>query len=139
MQGVSVEREASMYKKAKLFFFIFLLAVASSGCMLLVAGAVGGTGTAVWLSDKLSQEVNAPFEKSINAATEAMKSLKLDIVKKTVKEDVAQIIGTYSDGRKMWIDVRPVSSSTSRVDIRVGALGDEVASRKILDKILRHL
>lgn len=133
------QKGVSMCKKVKLFFLITLLAVSSSGCMLLLAGAVGGTGTAAWLSDKLSQEVNAPFDKSIEAVDSAMKSLKLDIAKKTVKEDVAQIIGSYTDDRKIWIDVRPVTGTTSRIDVRVGALGDEAASRKILDKILRYL
>ena len=128
-----------MFKKVKLFFLITLFAVASSGCMLLLAGAVGGTGTAAWLSDKLSQEVNASFEKTIDAVSATMKSLKLEINKKTVKDNVAQIMGSYTDGRMIWIDVRPVTGTTSRIDVRVGALGDEAASRKILDKILRYL
>ncbi len=128
-----------MLGKKKLILLLLLFSISSSGCALLLAGAVGGAGTAAWLSDKLSQEVDASFDKSIDAVTQAMASLKLDVTKKTVKDDVAQIKGTYIDGRMIWIDVRPLTSTTSRIDVRVGAFGDEIASRRILDSVLKHL
>ncbi|HQP91595.1 MAG TPA: DUF3568 family protein, partial [Candidatus Omnitrophota bacterium] len=88
---------------------------------------------------KLTEEVNFPKEKSVLAAEKAMRSLRYTITKETTKEDVVQIIGEYSDGRQIWIDVRPLTSKSSRIDVRVGATGDKAAAEKIMSKILRYL
>jgi hypothetical protein len=109
------------------------------GCVALLAGAAGGVGTSAWLSNKLVHEVNSPFEKSINAASSALKNLKLEITKETRKDDVTQIMSNYFDGKTIWIDVHKVTDRTSRIEVRVGMSGDEVAARKIMDKILRYL
>ena len=122
-----------MLKKTVFLFFSVALLVNMTGCIALLAGAAGGAGTAGWLSGKLTQEVNASFEKTIEATTSALDSLFLDMTKKTVKEDVAQVMGEYLDGRTIWIDIFPVSDSISSVSVRVGMAGDEEASRKILD------
>jgi len=125
----------------KLVIFVFLLALVANlcGCVALVAGAAGGAGTAVWLSGKLTQEVNAPLDKSVKAVKRALSSLKLKVTKETTKDDVVQFMSKYSDDKTVWIDVHKVSDSVSRIDIRVGMSGDKVAARKILDKILRYL
>jgi len=127
-----------MFKNAIVLFAILFLAFSSYGCVAVVAGAVGGAGTSAWLSGKLSQEVNASFDSSIKAAKRAMDALRLEVTKETTEDDIAQIIGKYSDGRKTWIDVRRVSRSVSRVDVRVGIKGDQEASREILNKIIRY-
>ncbi|MCX5703525.1 MAG: DUF3568 family protein [Candidatus Omnitrophica bacterium] len=46
-----------MAKKILVFIFTSLLLINIYGCLALLAGAAGGAGTAVWLSEKLSQEV----------------------------------------------------------------------------------
>ncbi len=109
------------------------------GCSLLVAGAVGGIGTAVWLSNKLVQEVNAPFERALAAAKGGILALKLKIDEETIKEDVAQIMSSYVDGQKIWIDIHKINAKTSRIEVRVGLTGDETAARKIMDTILKQL
>ena len=122
-----------------LFLSVFLL-LNISGCIALLAGAAaGGIGAATWLSGKLSQEVNGSFEESLNAAKSALKALKLNIVKETVKDDVAQLMSNYTDGRAIWIDIHRVSLLVSRIEIRVGAAGDKDAARKIMNKILSYL
>lgn len=111
-----------------------------SGCVFLLAGAAGGAGTALWLSGKLSQEVNAPFERTIKAAKSALKSLRLQIDKETLAEDVAQIMAKYSDGRTIWIDIHRVTEASSKIEVRVGAVSqDKEAADKILKKIMRYL
>lgn len=109
------------------------------GCVALVAGAAGGTGTAVWLSDKITEEVNVPFARAIKATEAALRSLHLEVTKETKKDDVAQIMSKYTDGKTIWIDIRPVTPSASRIDVRVGIKGDEAAARKIMQMITRYL
>ena len=109
------------------------------GCALLVAGAAGGAGTSVWLAGKISQDVSVSMEKGAQAARKAMSSLKLSVNKETTTDDVVQIIGEYTDGRQIWIDVRSLTPTTSRIEVRVGATGDKDAAEKIMNKIKRYL
>jgi len=115
-----------------------VFAINLCGCVLLVAGAAGGAGTALWLSGKLSDEVSAPYERTIEAAKKALKSLEMQIDKETKSDEVAQIRSNYTDGREVWIDIRPLTEITSKLEIRVGAKGDKEASAKILEEIKKH-
>lgn len=128
-----------MFKKIAVLVFSVFLLVSTSGCVALLAGAAGGAGTTTWLSGKLTQEVNASFEKSLKATRAALKALKMDIEKETVKDNIAQFISNYTDGRQVWIDIRRISQSISKIEVRVGMKGDKEAARKILDKIVKFL
>ena len=131
-----------MFKKIMILIFLTLLSVNMCGCaaLLVAGGAVaGGAGTAAWVSGKLVQEVDAPFEKSIRAAEYALESFNLDIVSEVKKERVAQIKSNYTDGKTIWIDIHKISPSASRIAVRVGAVADKKATRKILDRIKEYL
>ena len=127
-----------MFKRILFYIVGFIFVLHMYGCALLLAGAVGGAGTAVWLSDKLAQDINAPFEKSVQAAKTAFTKLNMTITKETKKDDVAQLISEYY-GKKVWVDVHKVSSKASRIEVRVGLTGDEQAAREILNKILLYI
>jgi len=117
-----------------------LILVNVYGCVALLAGAAGGAGTAVWLSEKLSQEVNAPFDKAIKASVSALQSLHLEVTKETRQENVAQIMSKYTDGKTVVIVIRRITDASSKIDIRVGAIdGDKEASSKILNEIKKYL
>jgi len=110
------------------------------GCFALFAGAAGGAGTAVWLSGKLSQEFPAPYDKTINAAKAALQSLALDITKETRGENVAQLRSKYTDGKEVWVDIRKVTKNSTKVEVRVGAVGsDKEAASEILKAIEKYL
>lgn len=128
-----------MFRKAMLLVFSALLVFNLCGCVALVAGAAGGAGTAIWLSGKLTEQLDASFEKSVDAAERALKSMKLTVTSKVVKNDVAQIRSAYSDGRKIWIDIHRLSSASSRIEIRVSAKGSKEASQEILDRVQKYL
>lgn len=129
-----------MLKKATTLFVAVFLLISICGCVAILAGAAGGAGTSVWLSGKLSREVNATFDKSIKATKSALHSLKLQITKETRNKDIAQVMGKYSDGRTIWIDIRPITQESSKIDIRVGAVNsDKEAADTILKRILRYL
>ncbi len=128
-----------MFKKVIMLIFSSLLLVNIYGCAVLLAGAAGGVGTATWLSGKLTQEVNASLEKSLVATKDALESLKLSVTKETLKADVAQVMGNYTDRRTIWIDIHRISDSISRIEVRVGVTGDQEAARRILNRITRYL
>ncbi len=84
--------------------------------------------------------MNAPFERTVTAAKSALKSLKLEVEKETIDPNVAQLISRYSDGKKVWIDMHRVTPSSTKVEVRVGAVSpDKEAAAKILKSIEKHL
>lgn len=130
-----------MFKKTIVYIFLCLLFVSVYGCVALIAGAAGGTaGTAVWLSGKLTQEVNAPFERTTEAAKSALRSLRLDVTKETREQNVAQIMSKYVDGKTIWIDIHRITDASSKIEVRVGAVSpDKAAADRILKRIMRYL
>jgi hypothetical protein len=132
--------EVDMVKKIAVFLCSGLLLLNIYGCFAVVAGAAGGGGTAFWLSGKLTQEVNAPYTKTISAAESALRSLNLEITKETKEDNVAQLKSKYTDGKEIWIDVRKVTEYSSKVEVRVGAVKpDKEAADKILKRIQNYL
>jgi hypothetical protein len=105
---------------------------------LLLAGAAGGAGTAVWLQSKLSQTVNGPLAQAIQGAKSGLGDLKVVVEKETTESDVTQLKGDF-EGKPYWIDIRKVTDRSSKIEVRVGVPGDEKAARRILDAIMKHL
>ncbi len=128
-----------MVKKLISLMFIPVLLLNFTGCVAVVAGAAGGAGTAFWLEGKIREEVKTPLPKVVEATTSALKSMRLEITKTTVKDEVAQIKSKYTDGRVIWIDVKKLTQDSSQIEIRVGMKGDKEASTKILERIKRYL
>ena len=131
-----------MFKKITLLIFLFSFSVNLCGCVPLwiAGGAVaGGAGTASWISGKLVQELDTPFEKTFQATKYALQALNLVITKEVKKLDVAQIKGKYIDGKTIWIDIFGVSGAASRIELRVGAIPNKDATYQILNKIREYL
>lgn len=129
-----------MGKKIALFVLSGVLLMQMCGCFALLAGAAGGAGTAAWLSGKMTQQFNSPYDKTIAATEKAMNSLKLDITKRVKAVKVAQFKSNYTDGKEIWIDIRRVTENSTKVDVRVGAVNpDKDASEKILKAIEKNL
>ena len=129
-----------MFKKIAVIIFSGLILVNIYGCFALFAGAAGGAGTAVWLSGKLTQEFHASYDRTITAAKSTLSSLRLEITKETRGEKVAQIRSEYTDGKKIWIDIRKISENSTKVEVRVGGVSpDKEASSQILKRIQLYL
>lgn len=130
-----------MFRKITVFVFCGLLLLNIWGCLaLLVGGAAGGAGTAAWLSGKLTQEFPASYEQTVRAAEKALRSLKLPVIKEAKEASVTQLRSEYSDGKKVWIDIRKATEGSTKVEVRVGAVSpDKAASDKILKRIKSYL
>jgi hypothetical protein len=128
-------------KNTIVIIVLILFSFSTCGCVpLLVAGGIaGGVGTQAWISGKLVQDLNAPFEKTIQAAESALGALNLGIASKIKKIRVAQIKSKYINGETIWIDIHRITQSVSRVAVRVGAVSDQEAAVEILGKIKDYL
>ena len=129
-----------MLRKMMLLLFIAFFSANMVGCFAVIAGGAAGGGTAMWLSNKLTQEVNASFDRTIQASERALKSLGLAIASEKKETNVAQLKSNYTDGKEIWIDIRRVSEGSSKVEVRVGAVKpDKEAAEKILKTIQSSL
>jgi hypothetical protein len=128
--------------KSKLTFGLVLaaavLAVASTGCVAVVAGAAGA-GTVAYVQGRLDATLNADYEKTVNATDLAIKDLQF--AKISEKKDALQaiFIARTAGDRKVEIKVLKVTELSAKVEIRVGVFGDEALSLTVLDKIKANL
>jgi hypothetical protein len=139
LKRCAYRKEKKDMRKIIVLFAAGIFLINIYGCVAILAGTAGGAGTAAWLTGKLSENVNASYERTIKATKSALKSLRLEITKETRTESVTQIKSKYTDGREIWIDIRPITQSASKIDVRVGAIADKAASEKILKRITRYL
>jgi len=129
-----------MFKKIGKLILIGFLLINAVGCLALLAGGAAGAGTAVWLSGKLTQEFNVSYEQAVKASEKALNALNLGINKITREAEITQLKSEYSDRKEIWIDVRKISASSSKVEVRVGVVqSDKQAASVILEKIKQYI
>jgi hypothetical protein len=128
-----------MLKRLTYMLCCISLFVNLTGCAVLFGAAAGGVGTSAWLSGKLNDEINASYENTVIASKNALASLNMPITKEVKTSEVTQIRSEYADGQHVWIDIRPLTRTASKIEIRVGIKGDKAASLKILERIKREL
>jgi len=126
-------------KRAMALAGAVFLAVSVSGCALLLGAAAGGAGAAYWLAGKLTDEVAASYEETVAATEQALLAMEMPVNKLTQTEETTQFKSATSDGKMVWVDVEPVTSATTRIEVRVGAGGDKGASSEILENIKKNI
>jgi hypothetical protein len=129
-----------MFKKFAVFISSVILLLNICGCVALIAGSVaGGAGTAVWLSGKLVQNVDAPLERVEKAAKDSLESRNRAVItKETISggHAVAQIRSRETSGERIRIDIHKLSDTRSRIEVRVGTI---VSNKDAADRILKEI
>jgi hypothetical protein len=112
-----------------------------TGCAvaLLGVGAGAGVAGATYVMGKLEDEVDAPVPKVQRATVAALKSLELPVDKERGDKLAAELESETADQKKVWVSITSLTTSRSKIVIRVGLLGDEVRSRQILQAIRARL
>lgn len=116
-----------------------LLAAFSSGCVALFVGAAGGAAGTVYVMGKLTEELSYDVPAVHGATLNAMKKLGLTLSEERADTLSAHIESEFADRAHIWIDLESVGESRTRITVRVGLTGDELRSRKILDRIKESL
>lgn len=127
-----------MHKKIFYAMMICVFLISASGCVAVLLGA-GAAGGAVWTGGKLKNIVEAPYDRVVKAAEVSLNDLGYSLEKSTQKTNVTQLIAMHKDGRKTWVDINTVSPKTTKISVRVGIKGDNVASQEIIDRIMKRL
>ncbi len=122
---------------AKIVVVVFLGAQLCSCALLL--GAVAGAGGVVWISGKLQEEINQPLDRVYNATIAGLKKLSLPITFDRKDDLTAKIESKFADGTNVWIDIEYLTKNSTKIAVRVGVLGDQTRSNKILESIKNRL
>jgi hypothetical protein len=119
-------------------FLTLAAALASSGCVAVVAGAGAGAAVAYVRGD-LDATLDTGFEKALRAANQAITQLKF--AKISEKEDamLAILVARNAADKKIEIRLEKQSAALTKIKIRVGTFGDEALSMSILDKVRANL
>jgi hypothetical protein len=131
--GIKLMKRINIF--ALLVFYIF-----TTGCAALWfgAGAAGGAAGVVWHKGRLEETVPATVPQVHRAAIAAMRELRIMITEQKSDSLTSKIRGELADGKNVWIDAESTGSSTTKISIRVGILGDKDFSMRIRDSIKRH-
>lgn len=116
-----------------------LATVASSqGCVLLAGAAVGAGGYA-YVTGALTKNLDAPVKDVHVAALKGLEDLKAFVVSEDSSSQKAEIHAESDDGKKIAIDIDALTDQASKIKIRVGLVGSESDSLRVLKAITNHL
>ena len=116
-----------------------ILVYLCSGCMALAVGAASGVAGAIYVMGKLQEELNHPIAAVHEATLQGLRDLDLPISENKADKLSAHVESKLADGTHVWIDLDSIADSRTKLTIRVGVVGDESRSRKILAAIKARL
>lgn len=116
-----------------------LIVTTAQGCMV-VAGAAVGAGGYAYVTGALEQNVDAHYAELHGSVLDALKN---DIHAKVISADLgtegSDIHAESPDGRAIKIKIEALTLRASRIKIRVGIIGDEPESLRILNATLKRI
>jgi hypothetical protein len=102
------------------------------------AAVTGGTGTFFYVNGNLKSDYHYSFERVWSACEKTVASMNaVDVM--PVKEISKGSIDAVIENEKVAISVTYKAKDLTTVSIRVGLLGDKLASQRLHDKIVDYL
>jgi len=117
--------------------YLILLIFLSMGCAAALVGGATAVGTYTYISGQLIGTYNANLETTYHAVISGCNNLNLPIHNRKLSIDRA-FIAARDGSKDVWINIKTQTSTTTKVAVRVGYLGDEFASQKIHDAISKE-
>jgi hypothetical protein len=127
------------FKNLLVLLTFMYFAITFAGCAALLLGGAAGAGSVVYVKGQLKEDIAASVPAVHKASISALKDLNLPIIEDDHDKLSAKIKSRFANGDSVWIEIESVTAESSKITIRVGALGDQYKSRQILDGIHRHL
>ncbi|NJB66364.1 formylmethanofuran dehydrogenase subunit A [Desulfobaculum xiamenense] len=113
-------------------------AAAMQGCAVMAVGAVAGGGTYAYVTGNLERSYNADVDSVYESTLRAARRLNLTVEDKEINLSSGSISGKDQD-RSYWVRFKATNPHVTLVSVRVGLLGDEIASRRIHEAIASGL
>jgi len=119
----------------------------SAGCLAVAAAGAAGAGAAtyVYIKGKVCQDYPASFSDAWAAVQKALQEERFPLVSNENDGKSGKITTRTTDGTTITIDLEvlpsriPAEGNLTRVCVRVGLLGDEPLSERLLARISSHL
>jgi Protein of unknown function (DUF3568) len=124
-----------MKRNLTLAFIATLCVTIFSGCAALLVGAAAGAGGAAYVQGELRMTEPVALEAAQRAAEQAMKDLKLAVIKRQQDGLSGAIEGRTAGDQKVTIKTKRLTAKSTEIRVRVGLLGDETMSRQILSRM----
>lgn len=114
-----------------------LAVLASLLAGLMVGGGCGAGGAVSRMRGEQATEEPYGIEPTYEATRQALESLKLKIVEEETGADAlsAHVTARDSSDTKVYVRLKSITASATRVLVQVGAFGDESKTRRIQDTI----
>jgi hypothetical protein len=124
------------------------LLLANAGCLFVAAGAAAAGGAAAvyaYSRGRLYRDYPVGLEESRRAVLTSLSELQFSLDKEEPTKEGLTITSRTGDGRPVTIDLEthvapvPAEGTSTRIAVRVGTLGDEAVSARLLDQVDLHL
>lgn len=118
---------------------LWLLFFPLQGCALITAaelGAAAAGGSMAYKNGVLETSYAAPYDRTWDATLRAMERMKLKVVGVQKGAEKGTVESEQADGTKVKTELISSERDITSARIRVGILGDEMASRTI-DRYIR--
>jgi hypothetical protein len=125
----------TMKKPLLLLAIVSLSLTLLTGCAALLVGAAAGAGGAAYVQGELKVTEAVALDAAQRAAEQAMKDLKLAVIKRQQDGLSGVIEGRTAGDQKVTIKTKRLTVKSTEVRVRVGVLGDETMSRQILSRM----
>lgn len=119
-----------------------LLALAAlpllNGCVVVAAGAVGA-GAVAYVRGELEASLEADLDTAYAAAQRALARLEFAKIEQSRSGVDARLVHRTALDKKVEIKLKKVTDRLTKIEIRVGIVGDQELSLTLLDKIRAEL
>lgn len=111
-----------------------------SGCVAVaVGGAAAGLGAVVYSEGDLETDLDASPARTIAAIHKTIENLKMAKQSEVTEWNETKIKAENYRGKTVTFLARKINNNVTHLSIRVGTLGDESESKRILEEVKKHL
>ena len=143
---MAAQRKDGCKRLRVVYLLLAAVALSTGGCLLVAAGAAGaGAATYVYIRGKVCQEYAAGFGDTWAAVQKSLQELALPLEANENNGKTGKVTSRTADGSAITIDLEvltsriPAEGTLTRVCVRVGLVGDQALSERILGQINSHL
>ena len=114
--------------------------VTAPGCLVAAIGAVAvaGYGAYAYVKGELKSTEDVSLNKAWAATQAGMKDLEFTVSEKSKDALEAKLVAVKADLTEVTVHLEFETNSSTTFSIRVGTLGDEELSRRVMDTIRKH-
>ena len=115
--------------------------IAAPGCVVAAVGAAAaaGYGAYKYAKGELRNTESVSLDKAWSATQAGIKDLEFRVIEQAKDALEAKLVAVKVDNKEVKIHLESLDQASTSFSIRVGTIGDEEMSRRVMDAIRKHL